>query len=112
MYGPDRVISTEDEVRGRYHSNRSIYNVLNEIKVLNCYITYVLQIISDEVKLSLIVTNGTNHVITEGEGMEFSEKMAFHFQLLLKNKNFLPVVRQFKKLFGSYCITNEILAGL
>jgi hypothetical protein len=43
IYGPVRIILTEDEVRGQYNPNRSIYNILTELKVLNFYITYVFQ---------------------------------------------------------------------
>ena len=35
IYGPGRVISTADFVLGRYHSYRSIYNVLTSTKVHN-----------------------------------------------------------------------------
>jgi hypothetical protein len=35
LYGPVRSILTEDEVRRQYNPNRSIYNILTELKVLN-----------------------------------------------------------------------------
>ena len=30
IYGPVRIILIEDEVRGQYNSNRSMYNILTE----------------------------------------------------------------------------------
>ena len=30
IYGPVRIILTEDEVRGQYNPNRYIYNILTE----------------------------------------------------------------------------------
>jgi len=30
IYGPIKIILTEDEVRGQYNLNRSIYNILTE----------------------------------------------------------------------------------
>jgi hypothetical protein len=39
LYGPVRIILTEDKVRRQYNPNRSIYNILTELKVLNFYIT-------------------------------------------------------------------------
>ena len=43
IYGPARIILIEDEVRGQYNPNSSIYSILTELKVLNFYITYVFQ---------------------------------------------------------------------
>jgi hypothetical protein len=43
IYGPARIILIEDEVRGQYNPNSSIYSTLTELKVLNFYITYVFQ---------------------------------------------------------------------